>query len=110
MIAAAFWRCASLKARGCSHHCSEESKFASFPRKRHAPSFSRDTQFNLSSNDQGERTMIQKHSFCKMVLLWTILLLPTIAHAQVTQADYERAASLRTKFQGLAVNIADRPT
>jgi dipeptidyl aminopeptidase/acylaminoacyl peptidase len=37
-------------------------------------------------------------------------ILPTVSHAQVTQADYERAAGLRNKFQGLAVDIAERPT
>jgi len=44
----------------------------------------------------------------KTALLLSIL--PTVIHAQVTQADYERAASLRNRFQGLAVNIVDRPT
>ena len=44
-------------------------------------------------------------------LLWTTALLlsilPTVGHAQVTQADYERAAGLRNKLQGLAVNIVE---
>ena len=48
--------------------------------------------------------------FWTIALLWSLLFLPTIAHAQVTQADYERAAGLRKKYDGLAVNIVDRPT
>jgi len=40
----------------------------------------------------------------------SLLLLPFTVSAQVTLADYERAASLRTKFQGLAVNIVNQPT
>ena len=35
------------------------------------------------------------------------LLLPAICFAQVTAADYERAAKLRDRFQGLAVNIPE---
>jgi len=54
--------------------------------------------------------MWHKHFFRKAALLCSFLFLPAIASAQVTQADYERAASLRTKYQGLAVNIVDRPT
>ena len=45
-----------------------------------------------------------------IALLWSVLVLPTIAHAQVTRADYDRAAGLRKKYEGLAVNIVDRPT
>src|SRR5437773_11821765 len=52
--------------------------------------------------------MKYKHLLWKTALL--LSLLPTIAFAQVTQADYERAAGLRNKFQGLAVNIVERPT
>src|SRR5207248_5132113 len=40
----------------------------------------------------------------------SLFLLPFAVYGQVTQADYERAAGFRTKFQGLAVNIVDRPT
>src|SRR5215472_2240865 len=39
-----------------------------------------------------------------------LIFLPSIAQAQVTQGDYERAAGLRRKYDGLAVNIVDRPT
>jgi dipeptidyl aminopeptidase/acylaminoacyl peptidase len=46
--------------------------------------------------------------------LWETILLvsfvPSIVSAQVTRADYERAAGLRRKYDGLAVNIVDRPT
>ena len=52
--------------------------------------------------------MRYRHLLWKTALLVSIL--PTVIHAQVTQADYERAASLRNRFQGLAVNIVDRPT
>src|SRR5439155_21280791 len=48
--------------------------------------------------------------FCTIALLWSVVVLPTIAHAQVIQADYERAAGLRKKYDGLTVNIVDRPT
>src|SRR5215831_12948269 len=37
-----------------------------------------------------------------------LTLLPLIVQAQVTQGDYERAAGLRRKYDGLAVNIVDR--
>ena len=51
-----------------------------------------------------------KHSylFRTIILLWSLLLLPAIISAQVTQADYERAAKLRDKLQGLAVNVPER--
>src|SRR5262249_21643804 len=35
------------------------------------------------------------------------VLLPILCFGQVTSADYERAAKLREKFQGLAVNIPE---
>src|SRR5262252_9767777 len=44
--------------------------------------------------------------------LWKLTLLlfflPLLVQAQVTQNDYERAAALRRKYDGLAVNIVDR--
>src|SRR5881392_1726474 len=54
--------------------------------------------------------MMHQHLFRKTALMLSLLLLPFTVSAQVTQADYERAASLRTRFQGLAVNIVERPT
>src|SRR5437870_7256950 len=54
--------------------------------------------------------MRHRYFFWQVALLWSLLFLPTIAYAQGTQADYERAASLRNRFQGLAVNIVERPT
>jgi len=54
--------------------------------------------------------MIHQQILRKMGLLLGLLLIPLTVCAQVTQADYERAARLRTRFQGLAVNIVDRPT
>src|SRR2546428_3405164 len=54
--------------------------------------------------------MMHQHLFRNTALMLSLLLLPFTVSAQVTQADYERAASLRNKFQGLAVNIVERPT
>ena len=42
------------------------------------------------------------------VLISFLVVLPAALPAQVTQADYERANSLRDKVQPLAINIADR--
>jgi dipeptidyl aminopeptidase/acylaminoacyl peptidase len=39
-----------------------------------------------------------------------VTLLPAIAGAQVTKADYDRAQSLREEYESLAVNVADTPT
>src|SRR5215510_2652707 len=57
-----------------------------------------------------ETTMIHQQIPRKMVLLFGLLLTPLAVYAQVTQADYERASRMRTRFQGLAINIVDRPT
>jgi dipeptidyl aminopeptidase/acylaminoacyl peptidase len=54
--------------------------------------------------------MTCKQLFWKLALLANLIFPLFTVYAQVTQADYERAASLRTKFQRLAVNIVDRPT
>lgn len=54
--------------------------------------------------------MKHKHFIWRMALLWSLILLPSIIYAQGTQADYERANNLRTKFQNLAINIAERPS
>src|SRR5437867_5618535 len=52
-----------------------------------------------------------KHSdqFRNAALLWVLLLLPAIMFGQGTAADYQRANALRTRFQGLAINIPERP-
>ncbi len=44
------------------------------------------------------------------MLLWAGILVgfPAIAGAQITQADYERAAKLRERFQGLAVDVPEK--
>jgi hypothetical protein len=47
-----------------------------------------------------------KYRLSTAALLLTLL--PLIVQAQVTQGDYERAAGLRRKYDGLAVNIVDR--
>jgi len=43
-----------------------------------------------------------------IALLWSLSLLPTVIFAQGTLADYERAAGLRNKLQGLVVNAPER--
>ena len=53
-------------------------------------------------------TMKHKHFFTKAVLLLGLVLLPVIAGAQGTLADYERAQGLRKQFEGLAVNLPGR--
>ena len=53
--------------------------------------------------------MTSRNLCCKTALLLTLLvMLPAIASAQGTQADYERANGLRNKYQGLALQIAER--
>jgi len=52
--------------------------------------------------------MKHEYIFRRTALICSLLFLPAVGAAQVTQADYERAAGLRTKFQGLTVNIVDR--
>jgi dipeptidyl aminopeptidase/acylaminoacyl peptidase len=52
--------------------------------------------------------MKRRNLFWIIALLSGLLLAPTIIYAQVTQADYERAAKLRDKLQGLAVNVPER--
>ena len=42
------------------------------------------------------------------LFLITVLVLPALVSAQVTKADYERAAGLRAKYSSLALNIVDR--
>src|SRR6266487_210869 len=49
-----------------------------------------------------------RYPFRKMLVLVGVLLLPAIINAQGTLADYERAQTLRTKFQGLAINLPER--
>ncbi len=50
--------------------------------------------------------MTRYRQWLQLVCLFSILLSPAAIDAQVTRADYERANGLRTRFQGLAVNIA----
>jgi dipeptidyl aminopeptidase/acylaminoacyl peptidase len=49
-----------------------------------------------------------KHQHFSRRMFWLLLLLPAFANAQGTPADYERAAGLREKYQGLVVNAPDR--
>lgn len=52
--------------------------------------------------------MKTKAYFCKIVIFASLLLLPTIARAQGTLADYERANGLRKKYQELAIYVPER--
>ena len=45
-----------------------------------------------------------------MVLFLSFAFLPPLLSAQGTRADYERAAGLRAKLQGLAFNLPERPS
>jgi len=54
--------------------------------------------------------MTRRLRFFWTALLLGLVLLPTVLSAQGTKADYERAAGLRDKLQGLALNLPDRPT
>jgi dipeptidyl aminopeptidase/acylaminoacyl peptidase len=45
-----------------------------------------------------------------LALAVIFLVMPSLAQAQGTAADYKRAQSLREKFQGLAVNVPGNPT
>src|SRR5215831_2700489 len=49
-----------------------------------------------------------KHQHFSRQMFWLLLLLPAFANAQGTPADYERAAGLRDKFQGLVAGAPDR--
>ncbi len=49
-------------------------------------------------------------SIVLIVLFMGFVFLPALVLAQGTKADYERAAGLRDKFQGLAINLPDRPS
>src|SRR5262245_65124315 len=49
-----------------------------------------------------------KHRHFSRQMFWLLLLLPAFANAQGTPADYERAAGLREKFQGLVAGAPDR--
>ena len=51
--------------------------------------------------------MNPKHIVLKAGLV-SLLLLPAIAHAQGTAADYERANGLRKRFQDAAVSVPER--
>jgi dipeptidyl aminopeptidase/acylaminoacyl peptidase len=57
------------------------------------------------------RNVFQKFPPTRYLILASLILLaPTILRAQGTAADYQRAQSLREKFQGLAVNVPGNPT
>lgn len=53
--------------------------------------------------------MKRRSLFGCSVLFLVLTCLPALLAAQGTPADYERANALRTKFQGLAVNVPERP-
>jgi dipeptidyl aminopeptidase/acylaminoacyl peptidase len=51
---------------------------------------------------------MSRELFWKASLICALLVMPAAAEAQGTVADYERALALRNKFQGLAINLAER--
>src|SRR5262245_32340014 len=59
---------------------------------------------------QENKQMTHSHLLRKMLLVCSILVVPASAVAQGTQADYERAAGMRGKMQGLATNIPSSVT
>ncbi len=46
--------------------------------------------------------------FGRIAFLSLLLILPALANAQATRGDYERAAKLRDRLQGLAVDVPER--
>jgi dipeptidyl aminopeptidase/acylaminoacyl peptidase len=52
--------------------------------------------------------MSNRRIFRATAFLCSLIFLPTITYAQVTRADYERAAALRRQYDGLALNVVDR--
>ncbi|HWP45483.1 MAG TPA: DPP IV N-terminal domain-containing protein, partial [Blastocatellia bacterium] len=53
--------------------------------------------------------MRQRRHLWDAALFCAVLLLPAVVYAQGTKADYERAAGLRNRLRGLAINIPERP-
>ncbi len=54
--------------------------------------------------------MIRKHAILALAAVALLCVFPALGPAQGTSADYERAFGLREKWQGLAVNLAERPS
>ncbi len=52
-----------------------------------------------------EKAMSAPRLFCTSALLATLILAPTAASARGTAADYERANSLRSKYESLTSNV-----
>jgi len=60
-------------------------------------------------------TLTKEYSMkrARLFLAWILcvmIVLPAVLTGQVTKADYDRAAGLREKLQGLMDNLAERPT
>src|SRR5512141_3049460 len=49
-----------------------------------------------------------KHEYFSKGVILLLLVVPSMLFAQGTPADYERADSLRSRFQGLAVDVPER--
>jgi hypothetical protein len=62
----------------------------------------------VAARDDYDEGATMKHKHFSRQMLWLLLLFPVFANAQVTRADYERAAGLREKLQGLLVNAPER--
>ena len=52
--------------------------------------------------------MKRERLFRIIIILSGVMLSPAVLYAQVTRADYERAAGLRDKLQGLVINAPER--
>lgn len=53
---------------------------------------------------------MKRQTLWTIILLLILVILPAFLPAQVTKADYERAMSLREKWQVLALNMPDQPS
>ncbi len=52
--------------------------------------------------------MKEEIEYFQKTMMFLLIFLPAIAFAQGTPADYERADSLRSKYQGLAIDVPER--
>jgi dipeptidyl aminopeptidase/acylaminoacyl peptidase len=55
-------------------------------------------------------TMKRQTFWTFIILIFILVILPAFLPAQATKTDYERAMSLREKWQPLALNMPDRPS
>src|SRR6516225_6616156 len=53
-------------------------------------------------------TSDRRNAMRRKLLVCILSLVPVWAFGQVSQTDYERAAKLREKYQGLAINVPEK--